>query len=65
MNPEIDAKMVEAIVRQMLRQHTMGNTPERLVPVGVSARHIHLSREDMDTLFGKGSSLIINEGYDN
>ena len=57
MNPEIDAKMVEAIVRQMLSQHTMGNTPERLVPVGVSARHIHLSREDMDTLFGKGSSL--------
>jgi putative phosphotransacetylase len=28
-----------------------------LVPVGVSNRHIHLSRSDMDTLFGPGSNL--------
>lgn len=28
-----------------------------MVPVGVSARHAHLSREDMDVLFGKGSEL--------
>lgn len=28
-----------------------------LVPVGISNRHVHLSRADMDTLFGPGANL--------
>lgn len=31
--------------------------PEHKVPVGISARHVHLCREDIDTLFGKGYQL--------
>lgn len=30
---------------------------ERSVPIGVSNRHVHLSRPDMDALFGWGSEL--------
>jgi len=32
-------------------------TKETLVPVEISARHIHLCREDVDALFGKGHKL--------
>ena len=31
------------------------------VPVGVSARHIHLSQEHVELLFGQGAELTIHE----
>ena len=30
----------------------------RQVPVGISVRHIHLTRDDVDKLFGYGYQLI-------
>ena len=31
---------------------------ENMVPVAMSNRHLHLSQEDLEVLFGKGLSLI-------
>ncbi|MDV7143969.1 phosphate propanoyltransferase [Tropicimonas sp. TH_r6] len=55
--------LVDRIVAELLEQGRSaalqiaeGPDPS-LVPVGVSNRHIHLSRQDMDALFGPGAVL--------
>ena len=52
----IDAKTVTEIVCRILDKMDEGET-ELTVPVGVSNRHIHLTREHCDILFGKGYEL--------
>lgn len=49
----MDIKEIESIVRQAAAEYK--NTGE--VKIGVSQRHIHLSREHLDILFGKGYEL--------
>lgn len=50
---------VDALVQEVLRQiRPEGGHHE--VPVGVSARHCHLSLEGLETLFGKGAKLTVH-----
>ncbi len=52
----VDEKLVAEIVRRVVSGYTQ-SAPVGGIPVGVSARHVHLSRADMDILFGKGAEL--------
>lgn len=50
---------VEEITRMVLQamENTKCDETRMKVPVGVSARHIHLTQEDVEKLFGKGYEL--------
>ena len=53
-----DEKIVSEIVDRVLKECTKTSSADNSsVPVGISNRHIHLSREDVETLFGKGYEL--------
>ena len=55
---EITSQSVEAIVKKILSEMDGGASSGALeIPVGISNRHIHLSREDLDILFGAGYEL--------
>ncbi len=53
-----DAKQVEEAVKKALIDY---NENKDKIKIGVSQRHIHLSREDLDTLFGKGYELTVKK----
>lgn len=50
-----DVEKIEKAVTKILREFKQDKNNE--IKIGVSQRHIHLSREDLDTLFGKGYEL--------
>lgn len=60
----LDRAFVERLVRDSLSRHLNGNgkpagTP-RLV-VNISARHCHVTQEDLERLFGKGHQLTVHK----
>ena len=65
----IDRSQVEQLVRSMLSQHMgAGSSPVAADPskpnplvVNISARHVHLTEEHVEILFGKGSTLTIQK----
>ena len=55
---ELNASTIEAIVKKIVSEmDAPAQADDLTIPVGISNRHIHLSREDLDTLFGKGYEL--------
>ena len=56
---ELNASTIEAIVKKIVSEMDTpaAKADDLTIPVGISNRHIHLSREDLDTLFGAGYEL--------
>ena len=52
-----DSNLVNLITENVIKILNKDNENSADIKVGVSARHVHLSRADLDTLFGKGYEL--------
>jgi putative phosphotransacetylase len=57
--PPIDRKIVEQIVREILLKQIGGPPGKPNLVVSVSARHVHLTDEHVEVLFGAGHKLTV------
>ncbi|BBF42462.1 ethanolamine utilization protein similar to PduL [Lachnospiraceae bacterium KM106-2] len=55
MNHMENEQMIEMIVKKVMMQ--LKQIDHLKIPIGVSNRHVHLSQQDLETLFGKGYQL--------
>lgn len=53
---ELTALVTRLVIEQVNKIEAAQNTSDKVL-IGVSNRHVHLDRETMDVLFGKGSEL--------
>lgn len=56
----MNEQLVQEITKQVVAQ--LAGAPEKFdsenkIPIGISARHVHLTKEHVDILFGKGHQL--------
>lgn len=59
-DPDMIRRIVEKVVEEMRGENAAvdPDVARGYVPVGVSARHVHLTEEDVERLFGKGHQLM-------
>jgi len=57
--PPIDRNLVEQIVREIVLAQVGGPPGKPNLVVSVSARHVHLTDQDVETLFGPGHKLTV------
>ena len=53
----INTNDIAAIVKKVISEMDAGAAQDAGIPVGISNRHIHLSTQDLETLFGAGYEL--------
>jgi len=56
----MDENLIRSITAKVLREMN-GSVKPTDIPIGVSARHVHLCRKDLDTLFGASHELTFNK----
>jgi putative phosphotransacetylase len=57
--PPIDRSLIEQIVREIVLAQVGGPPGKPNLVVSVSARHVHLTDQDVETLFGAGHKLTV------
>lgn len=55
----IDRSTIERIVRELVLKQIGGPPSQPELVVSISARHVHLTDEHVETLFGKGAKLTV------
>jgi putative phosphotransacetylase len=53
----LDERIIIKQIANKIRYYLAGSGNSLAIPVGISAKHIHLSRTDLDSLFGIGYQL--------
>lgn len=63
MNQEELRKLITKVVRESIEEAGTGEAPSdgHLIPVEMSARHVHLTQQDVEVLFGKGATLTLKK----